>query len=103
MARNSQSFIIFLIFIVSALFIYPHASMAQGKGGLPETVAIEGGKISGVGVGANKDVRAFKGIPYAKPPVGALRWTPPQPVEAWDGVLEGSSFGPACPQKNVPA
>jgi para-nitrobenzyl esterase len=44
------------------------------------------------------EVRAFKGIPYAKPPVGALRFRPPQPVDAWQGTLAAERFGPVCPQ-----
>jgi len=41
---------------------------------------------------------AFKGIPYARPPVGPLRWKPPQAAEAWSGVRDGSRFGAICPQ-----
>src|SRR5579883_2223440 len=43
-------------------------------------------------------VTKFLGIPYAKPPVGALRWMPPQPVAKWAGVRRAYRFGPTCAQ-----
>ena len=39
-------------------------------------------------------VRAYKGIPYAAPPLGPLRWCPPQPVSPWSGVRRSDAFGP---------
>ena len=45
-----------------------------------------------------KGIRAFKGIPYAAPPVGKLRWAPPQPATGWDGARDATRFGPACMQ-----
>src|SRR5712671_1675809 len=41
---------------------------------------------------------AFKGIPYARPPVGPLRWKPTEAAEGWSGVRDGSRFGAICPQ-----
>ena len=46
-------------------------------------------------------VRMFKGIPFAEPPVGELRWKAPQPAKAWAGVRPGDSFGPRCMQRAV--
>jgi para-nitrobenzyl esterase len=62
-----------------------------------ETVRIESGLLAGL-ASADGVVRAFKGVPYAKPPVGALRWRAPQPPAPWDGVREAKQFGPRCLQ-----
>lgn len=58
-------------------------------------VKAESGVVHGV---AAADVISFKGIPYAAPPIGELRWRVPQPVKPWEGVREASKFGPACMQ-----
>src|SRR5262249_6056976 len=52
---------------------------------------------------APKDgVRSFKGIPFAQPPVGDLRWREPQPVKNWSGVRAAGKFGPRCMQRTGP-
>src|SRR5262249_9762177 len=43
-------------------------------------------------------LRVFKGIPYAAPPVGELRWRAPQTPSSWTGVRPAYAYGPACPQ-----
>ncbi len=47
-------------------------------------------------------VRSFKGIPFAAPPVGELRWRAPQPVKPWRGVRKADEFGPRCMQRTGP-
>jgi para-nitrobenzyl esterase len=54
------------------------------------------GDLQGVTAGA---VESFKGVPFAAPPVGDLRWRPPAPPPAWSGVKTADSFGPICPQQ----
>jgi para-nitrobenzyl esterase len=59
-------------------------------------VRIDAGEIEGVAAG---NVVAFKGIPFATPPVGALRWKAPQPVAAWSGVRPATQYGHDCMQE----
>jgi para-nitrobenzyl esterase len=58
------------------------------------------GVLEGV-VSADGKVRAFKGIPFAAPPVGPLRWKPPQPPAPWTGVRKAVEFGPHCMQGRI--
>ncbi|XP_040853249.1 cocaine esterase-like [Ochotona curzoniae] len=48
--------------------------------------------------GTNVGVHTFLGIPFAKPPLGPLRFAPPEPAEAWSGVRDGTSYPAMCPQ-----
>ena len=57
------------------------------------------GKIEGV---FEDGIYAFKGIPYAAPPVGNLRWLPPQPVIPWEGVRSVKEYGAISPQNELP-
>ncbi len=62
-----------------------------------DVVTIDSGRLAG-SQGRDPGVRVFKGIPYAAPPVGALRWRPPAPVKPWKGVRPATKFGLSCPQ-----
>jgi len=70
---------------------------AAGAGGLVARTA--NGAVRGL---ANGTVDEFLGIPYAAPPVGALRWQPPQPAASWSGVRDATAFAPHCPQPASP-
>jgi para-nitrobenzyl esterase len=61
----------------------------------PPIVAAPAGKVRGETVG---NVHVFKGIPYAQPPVGALRWKPPLPAARWTGTRDATKYGPVCVQ-----
>lgn len=58
----------------------------------PGQVKVEGGVIQGT---VTEDLTIYKGIPFAAPPVGELRWKAPQPVEKWEGVKETTEYAPA--------
>jgi para-nitrobenzyl esterase len=63
-------------------------------------VKIDAGQVRGLVVGEDKGVLSYKGIPYAKPPVGDLRWRDPQPPPKWEGVRDCFEFGHVCMQKS---
>ena len=66
----------------------------------PGQVKVDGGVIQGV---VTEDLTIYKGIPFAAPPVGDLRWKAPQPVAPWDGVKQTTEFAPAPMQGGDPA
>jgi para-nitrobenzyl esterase len=68
---------------------------------MTSSVRVESGELSGQ-TSSDGAVFSFKGVPYAKPPVGALRWQPPQPPDKWSGVRAATAFGPRCVQPNRP-
>ncbi|MEM7538085.1 MAG: carboxylesterase family protein, partial [Chloroflexota bacterium] len=66
------------------------------------TVTITSGQLSGTWTGSKKDqpqIAIFNGIPYAAPPVGELRWRPPQPVEPWTKIRKATATGPSAWQR----
>jgi para-nitrobenzyl esterase len=65
-----------------------------------DTVTVDGGQLRGTSAGG---VRVFKGIPFAAPPLGALRWKAPQPAVPWSGVKTADTFGAQCMQPPYPA
>jgi para-nitrobenzyl esterase len=73
------------------------ASRVVASASITDPVKTDAGLISGT-TGTSPDVRVFKGIPFAAPPVGPLRWRAPQPVARWDGVRKADQFGPRCMQ-----
>src|SRR5438067_5929705 len=64
---------------------------------VPEPVKTDAGLLSGAPAAA-PGVRVFKGIPFAAPPVGELRWRPPQPAAHWTGIRKADTFGHVCVQ-----
>lgn len=65
-----------------------------------DEVTVSTGHLQGT-TNADHSVRIFKGVPFAAPPVGDLRWRAPQPAKKWEGVRAADKFGPACMQTDV--
>ena len=61
----------------------------------PPVVRVDSGELQGV---VDDGVASYKGIPFAAPPVGDLRWRPPQPAAPWTGVRQAAEFGADCMQ-----
>jgi hypothetical protein len=65
----------------------------------PTYVTTPSGRLRGFLDPAHEGLRAFRGIPYAKPPVGDLRWRPPRPFGTWEGTRDATQFGHTCIQQ----
>ncbi|SRR5579871_2504775 len=81
------------LFLLAASSFYAFAQQ-------PDTVKIANGTLEGTGR-QSSGVRAFKGIPFATPPVGNLRWTEPRPPANWTGVRPAKEFAARCMQQAV--
>lgn len=77
----------------------PLKSRLRSETAAPPEVSLSDGRVRGV---RQNDVDAFLAIPYAAPPVGVLRWRPPQPVTPWSGVYDATHFRHDCMQKAFP-
>jgi para-nitrobenzyl esterase len=70
-------------------------AMAQ----VPAPVKVDGGLLQGT---VEDGLTVYRGIPFAAPPVGDLRWRAPQPAAKWDGATQAAQFGPSCVQGRPP-
>ncbi|MBI2423293.1 MAG: carboxylesterase family protein [Candidatus Hydrogenedentes bacterium] len=66
---------------------------------LAGALSVTGGAIQG---SESEGIQVFKGIPFAAPPVGELRWKAPQPVVPWEGTRDCTAYGNSCAQTNYP-
>jgi para-nitrobenzyl esterase len=85
---------------LAAIALLAFAGSAATAQSGPAVVAIGSGKVAGV---AADGVIAWKGIPFAAPPLGKNRWRAPQPVQKWSGVLQAKTYGHDCMQIPFPS
>jgi para-nitrobenzyl esterase len=85
------------LLLVLIIFTFISCKSIDLKSNSNPVLSVEGGKIVGV-VTPTKGIIAYKGIPFAAPPVGNLRWREPQPVVQWKGVKVADKYGAAASQ-----
>ncbi|HEX9151018.1 MAG TPA: carboxylesterase family protein [Flavobacterium sp.] len=79
---------------------FTRAQHAENQNAFPVQIAISNGIIEGE-FDVKTNIQNFKGIPFAQPPVGNLRWKAPQPLTNWTGVKQTKKFGPRAIQSNI--
>ena len=97
-AQRGLSLVLIYIFLVG---IFGFAAFGLARAGQRTSSAIvttDAGDLRGAVMPSDPATVAFRGIPFAAPPIGPLRWRPPAPVTPWRGVRDASELGPACPQ-----
>ncbi len=86
--KRFSSILLIALVLLSTIAV----SCAPASVPIKDPIKIDTGLISGTTIG---DLHVYKGIPFAAPPVGDLRWKPPQPAASWQGVKDCTKFGPA--------
>ena len=87
----------FLVCLASVIAASASAAAATAQEGAAEPIQLTSGQVSGVDL--DSGVTVYRGIPFAAPPVGDLRWQAPQPAIPWRGVYAADDFGPVCMQR----
>ncbi|WP_339655397.1 carboxylesterase family protein [uncultured Maribacter sp.] len=86
--------------LIFTLILSSNYSPAQETNSFPVQLKIENGIIEG-NYDTHNGIQRYFGIPFAKPPIGELRWKAPQPLDNWEGIKETKSFGPRPMQTMV--
>jgi para-nitrobenzyl esterase len=87
-----------IAFVIAAAVVA--ASTVTTPAAIPDPVKTDSGLLTGETL--KSGVQVFRGIPFAAPPVGNLRWREPQPVQKWDGIREAKYWGSPCVQNPAP-
>jgi para-nitrobenzyl esterase len=87
----------FILLQLTSLLLVKANAQQSNENNLPQ-VKVANGILEGIN---ESGIRTFKGIPFAQPPVGALRWKEPQPVTNWQGVRKVTTFGPRAMQRPI--
>ncbi len=86
--------------LLLAIPIISNAQQAINSNAFPVQITTANGTIEGE-FDIKTNIQSFKGIPFAQPPVGNLRWKAPQPVTNWTGIKQTKKFGPRAGQSNI--
>ncbi|KAH9215642.1 prolyl oligopeptidase-like protein [Leptodontidium sp. 2 PMI_412] len=95
---HHAKFDMILAVVIAGLSFSPLASTAAVYRRANQTVTTSYGSVQGTTSGLNSGVTVYKGIPFASPPIGNLRWTAPTSPAPWSGVLNATTFGADCAQ-----
>jgi para-nitrobenzyl esterase len=101
-SRLHCGWILFAVALATVTFIASDGQKASGQSSVPllgDPINTDAGYVSGTMIGdVGKEVRIYRGIPYAAPAVGELRWKPPQQATPWAGIRECVNFSPVATQ-----
>ena len=86
--------------VLAVMLIAASALTAQGNNAFAVQARTDKGTVEG-NYDTHTGIQTYFGVPFAKPPVGPLRWKAPEPMDPWEGVKITKAFGPRPMQTNV--
>ncbi|MEJ2007378.1 MAG: carboxylesterase family protein [Acidobacteriota bacterium] len=95
----TTSYLALAFFLITTMTAFSPAARANSSRDAGPVVRIASGRVRGASING---LEVFKGIPFAQPPVGKLRWQPPQPVKPWTGIRSALEYGHDCMQLPFP-
>lgn len=104
MKFNKWFYSLILLLLVHSHVLFAEQFSAKSENSsanFTDPIKVESGFVRGIIGGEKNNIRIFKGIPFAMPPVGELRWKAPKPAAAWNGVRDCEEFGCSCPQPEI--
>src|SRR5437763_6608250 len=97
LAENAYTFCMSRLIQNATILAIGLFALGTATAAIDDPVRLDAGMVSG-SANSSADVRVFKGIPFAAPPTGDLRWRAPKPAAHWDGVRKADELGPVCMQ-----